>query len=1040
MVAALHKRPEKSGRLFCFMISRKNGISMRFLCSTAIIHRGVLTSSPPLGSFPHHYTYRSGLVRLILFLIFLYALLNSASGQLLPLHTYTQRDGLLSGNIRLLHQDRRGFIWIGSSEGLTVYDGARFRSFSMSDGLPYTEIYAIAEDSTGTIWLATLNGLRRFSGGRFEIVWPETSISGADYVHTVMVAPDGAVWFAGRRGLFRLQKGVVSRQAFIEGVPKTPSLACTPDGVVWAAVDDRLWRCSQTEGEPAVSFPLSAGKGSIVEVRGSSDSTVWILKGDGTLAQYRHGGLIGARARVITDPRFFLDDGRGYVWVGGGDGISRIRKDEFQTAPIARFDARHGLPQNLIVSGLADHEGTLWFGCNNEGLAKLTSTHLTTIPLPFQYRVHNNAGAVVDESGHLWVTSTDGVMELFRNQSGEWQRESHRIASEPVRFIQIDRRGRLWMGIRGKGLICYSVSKRSQSATTLSRVLALHIGKELPRGDLFAVAFDRANRMWFSLPGTGVGLFDLGRMRVERFYAEQEVPVLGSVRAILIDRNDNVWMGDFWRGLAVLSDSAGEFAIRQYTMKDGLPNDGIRALYEASDGRIWIGTRYGGVVVFDGGSFRTIAMEHGLSSNAVWSFTEDPMGSIWAGTSAGLQAIRPGTLAPERFMADLAEPGIASTGLLADGTLWGVSNNRLMLVELQDSPAPIPPPIHLQRAFVNESPVPLNETLALHYDQNNCRLEFVGLSFRDEKAVRYTYRLIGLDDQWREPTALREVTYASLAPGEYTFEVKAISGDGVQSTLPARLSFSIAPPFWSRWWFIVGAVLALSGVVATVVRARVRRLLEIERIRTGIATDLHDDIGSGLTRIAILSEIASRQMTTAGGEQPVPAGGEGALLTSLEKMGSFARELHDAMSDVVWSIDPKHDTIGDVARRLYEFAREISLEQEINLAYAVDEYLKALRLAPDLLRAVLLIGKEALANAARYAQCSRLVVAISVVEGEIQLVVEDNGKGFRMEELGRVNGLANMKRRAEKAGGSLTVDSAPRQGTRIEARIPTRKT
>jgi signal transduction histidine kinase len=572
----------------------------------------------------------------------------------------------------------------------------------------------------------------------------------------------------------------------------------------------------------------------------------------------------------------------------------------------------------------------------------------------------------------------------------------------------------------------------------LTPTIILRPGAGLPEGNRYAIAFDARNKLWFSIPGVGVGRTDPEQEKLERFYTEKDGDFLTSIRSIMVDGNENVWLGDFWRGIAVISSDDSGSHIRHYTKQDGLPGDGIRALLEGSDGKVWIGTRYNGIAVYHEGRFQSIGMDDGMRSNAVWSLVEDSRGRILAGTSMDLQAISNITMKPVLSAEELTEPVIGNCGFLPDGTLWGVSADRLLLYESEDTTRlAVPPLIHLTRAFVNETPVTLGKQHQLAHDENNWRIEFAGLSFRDEKAVRYTYRLYGLDNRWREPTPSREVTYASLAPGEYTFQVKAITRDGVESTAPATLSFVINAPVWTRWWFITAAAFLLSGVVAVIIRARVRRLLEIERIRTGIATDLHDDIGSGLTRIAILSEMAAKQAAPAPRAQPVGTADEGALLTSLEKMGAFARELHDAMSDVVWSIDPQHDTLKDVARRLREFATEVCQENNIHLRDLLAA--ESLTLSPELLRAVLLIGKEALSNTARHAECTTLTMSLKVAGSDIILVVEDNGAGFQLDTLPRVNGLANMRRRAEKVGGALHVQSAPGEGTRVEAHIPIRR-
>ncbi|HEX9656253.1 MAG TPA: ATP-binding protein, partial [Bacteroidota bacterium] len=214
-------------------------------------------------------------------------------------------------------------------------------------------------------------------------------------------------------------------------------------------------------------------------------------------------------------------------------------------------------------------------------------------------------------------------------------------------------------------------------------------------------------------------------------------------------------------------------------------------------------------------------------------------------------------------------------------------------------------------------------------------------------------------------------------------------------------------------------------LIALAVRVRVKRLLEVERIRTHIATDLHDDIGSGLTRIAVLSDVASQKVVG----EPV------SVLPILEKMGTSARELHDAMGDVIWSIDPVHESLASVVGRLKVFAREICEGDGIELAFSEEAVIDAVKLNPQSLRSLLLIGKEALSNAVRHSQCTKITVRLAVDGGRIILSVADNGKGFLAGREGG-NGLNNMKRRATKSGGDISISSGEGKGTAVEARIP----
>ena len=345
----------------------------------------------------------------------------------------------------------------------------------------------------------------------------------------------------------------------------------------------------------------------------------------------------------------------------------------------------------------------------------------------------------------------------------------------------------------------------------------------------------------------------------------------------------------------------------------------------------------------------------------------------------------------------------------------------------------------ITRFQVNERECALDDGREFSSGENNCRIDFACVSFRNTMEMRYQYRLDGVDTAWRSPTRDRSVTLAALGPGTYTFRVRAITGEGMLSVNEASLRFTIARPLWQRWWFLLGAFLLLAGGAALAVRFRVLRLVEIERIRARIAADLHDDIGSGLTRIALLSEVMTRQLHLGASahskEHATPEEGP-ALHSSITRVGEISRELVDAMSDVVWSIDPKNDSLAKLSHRIKVFAVEMCEARDVALAFSAPAAQELLRPGSDACRCLLLVAKEAVKNAVMHSGCARATVALSFEQGALRMHVADDGKGFDREKLARINGLENMRLRVEKAGGTFSIISSPGQGCDVRVSVP----
>ncbi|HYH85345.1 MAG TPA: ATP-binding protein, partial [Pyrinomonadaceae bacterium] len=314
--------------------------------------------------------------------------------------------------------------------------------------------------------------------------------------------------------------------------------------------------------------------------------------------------------------------------------------------------------------------------------------------------------------------------------------------------------------------------------------------------------------------------------------------------------------------------------------------------------------------------------------------------------------------------------------------------------------------------------------------------DFFGLSFRAGEDLRYQYMIEGLGRDWSAPSEQRSVT-ASLSPGKYRFLVRAVSSDGTVSARPASVSLNVLPPFWRRWWFLTLAALAVGLTIYTVDRYRIRRVVELERVRTRIATDLHDDIGASLSQIAILSEVVSAR---------VGSDGDSPVSEPLATIAGTSREMVDSMSDIVWAINPKRDRLSDLAQRMRLFASDILSARDIRIRFSAPEAAKDVTVGADLRREIYLIFKETVNNLAKHSGATAAEVDFRLAGSRLVVVVSDDGKGFDVNgasENGdgeRVSmgghGLGSMRQRAEKLGGTYEVASEVGRGTKVTLKVP----
>jgi len=386
----------------------------------------------------------------------------------------------------------------------------------------------------------------------------------------------------------------------------------------------------------------------------------------------------------------------------------------------------------------------------------------------------------------------------------------------------------------------------------------------LPAQWVYCMFEDSRGDLWISVRHTEQGVIGLVRWQrssgvFHRFTEADGLPPLRSAASFAEDRAGNLWFGFYEAG--VVRYSRGRF--ESFTPADGLPARFITALHLDREGRLWLTSAEGGLARLDDPTaahprFVRYTMREGLSSNNARSLTEDLSGRIYVGTVRGVDRLTPET---GKFKHYGAADGLAGDFVITayrdhKGALWFGTFNGVSRLEPQPESLPAAPSIRIDGLRIAGVKQPLNELgvpriagLELTAAQGNLQIDFSSLSMARAASLRYQYKLQGVDRDWSAPSDRRSVDYANLQPGSYLFLVRAVDAGGLASLQPASVSFRIFPPFWQRWWFLSLLAMAAGCVVTLLYRYRVRHLLELERVRTHIATDLHDDIGSSLSRL-----------------------------------------------------------------------------------------------------------------------------------------------------------------------------------------------
>jgi signal transduction histidine kinase len=502
--------------------------------------------------------------------------------------------------------------------------------------------------------------------------------------------------------------------------------------------------------------------------------------------------------------------------------------------------------------------------------------------------------------------------------------------------------------------------------------------------------------------------------------------------------------------------------LRLLHKSDGLSSDFIQFLHPDSDGSLWIGTFGGGLNRLKNGRFSAVGTARGLSDDIICWVEDDGLGYFWVSSHAGIMRMS------KRELHQCADGHLNSVHCLsfgkgdglptlefsgglqpagcktADGRLWFASNKGIVMVDPKNVKLnALAPPVVIEAVQVDgQAMAGLAGQAAdrpLRIPPGRHRLEFVytGLSYSAPEKVRFRYRLEGLDSEWAEAGGKRSASFDYVPPGRYAFHVLACNDAGVWNERGAVVAFVLLPYFWQRWWFRAFlAALALGMVGAGVwldTRRRMRRKMEalerqeaIEHERSRIARDIHDELGSHLTRITMLSEPARH-------EPDVPHPGT----KDMPQIYDIARELTRTMDEIVWAVNPHHDNPEGLVSYLEQFALQFLGAAGIRCRLDLPMQLPLWPLTAETRHNLFLALKEALHNAVKHSGATEVRIALALDARALVLSVEDNGCGLDLAAANSIgNGLENMRRRLQQIGGRCEIDSAPGRGVKIDFIVP----
>jgi signal transduction histidine kinase/ligand-binding sensor domain-containing protein len=955
-------------------------------------------------------------------------------------------DGLPSDHVTAVIQSRDGYIWIGTQTGLARFDGVRFTTFDCGNTpqMKDPHVTSLFEDEEGSIWIGHKSGELTCCRGREFVDIPVKAPWRGKSVFAIGEDAARDVWLLSGEGDLARARDWYTIPSPPGKAPIRVALVRNPRGGLWVQRDNSLFMLEGNQLRP-VTFEDSPPERYIHGVALSRDGGAWI-SAEGRLRKWKDGRWIedfGATPWGLSVAHSLIELKDGSLAVATAEhGLFLV----FPGRGFTQFSRSEGFLDDNISTGLwDDREGNFWVGTGNSGLAMLRRGNITTVSPPDRWQGRAVLSVTLDPGGSLWV-GTEGA-GVYRLKDGNWTNfgENAGLGHCYVWSVAADAQGRIWAGTWGGSLFAGNPNGFALALGLENFSPPIPALLAVPEGGL--------------LVGSGVGLMHYQAGTIT-WLAQQPEVALPDVRAVLKAPDGTLWFGMYGGGLGCIKRGK----LRQFRSGDGLSSDFVQCLHLEDDGTLWIGT-FAGLNRFKDGRFAAINKKQNLQNEIICAIADDGLGYFWISSHGGLMRVSKaelnqcadGTIDQVHCLTYGLSDGLptleCSGGFqpasckTADGRLWFPTSKGLVAVDTGNIPTNgLMPPVLIERLLVDDHPVCEGATpempLRIAPGQNRFEFQFAGLSFAAPERVRFRYRLEGLETKWVETQSPRRAYYSHLAPAQYRFHVLACNNDGVWNETGATLAFTVLPAFWQTWWFraLGGALLAAvgGGVVWLDARRRMRRRLErlerqraIERERTRIAKDIHDDLGTGLTRISLLSE-------------SVPAEGINSpqVAEVLNKIFLTTHEMTQTMDEIVWAVNPRDDTLDSLATYLGRFAQGFLDSAGVRCRLDVPLQLPNWRLEAETRHHLFLAFKESLNNALRHAEASEVRISLVTGINSFTIIVEDNGKGFARGHKqqttkasirpGSRHGLVNMSQRLEQIGGHCRIASAVGKGTRVE--------
>lgn len=915
-------------------------------------------------------------------------------------------DGLAQSTVKSTLQDSRGYLWFGTDSGISRWDGVDFMSYQLSEGLIQQYVVSILELQDSSILAISYNGISRLKDSEFF----NTGISKESlYIENAAIV-NNQVWLATTNGIYQYIDDTISKlridskidSSVITSIYQTTNSDVyipTREGNIYILRDDELILPGFNEEIPKCVIK-DIEEGNDGKIYFASFSGVFIVDGNSVEILDKSNGLPSNDISSVEEG----NDGTIYI---GTQSHGLVLYDQ---ESIEFITSENGLFDNVIMSLYAGNDGTVYIGTRAAGVFLYRNRQFITYNESIGLSNNFIMSISEDRHGNMYFGSMNEGVSVLTKNGFKYLNKKNGLTTNDVPFMSNTRDGRVLVQNK-HAVIIYDPDHKDQLESYV-------YGEDLSASPR-CITETADGKIWI---GTYHGLTLLEDGRIDNLKNDPRY-IEGNIISITETSNGELNVATSSNGIALFRDGGYKWI----TSENGLANNRVITTMVGSNDDLYVGTIQG-LSIIRGDSVINYNSENGLSDNTIYGIIEDNDGKIYLTTNRGINVLNFDSGEPKirviRSVDGLASDELNGQACYKDryGRLWfGTVKGVTCYDPSKDIPHSTPPKMHLTRARLlnNDIDVFTCSNRTFRYDENYLRFDFIGINISSPKNVVYQYRMAGLKDGWLE-TKLNSVQYTNLNDGDYEFEVRAMNEWGYWSE-PASFSFTINPPLWETWPFILFATLIVLGIIAYLITYRFRQLLAVERLRTKIAADLHDNIGASLTEISILGEVISKNIEN---KSPI-------VMKGLEKISETSRTMVDRMSDIVWLVNPRRDSLYDLILRLKDSYSESLSYRGISFKAHNLKSLEKISLNMEHRQNLYLIFKEGINNSIKHSSCDEINIAANVRGKSLEMILEDNGIGFS-ESLVSGNGLGNMQERAKLIGGELKVESNKGTGTKIQ--------